>query len=402
MNKSNHAKQITPYVFSATLAVAAMLTLNGCKAKPATPTDQSLTQSVSGRIAADSALSGEPIQATAASGIVTLNGTVTNDASRSLASDDAAQVPGVKTVINNLTVQPATQAATPAPTQPAPDSAQVVAPLPAPIHTEKSDRREKTDRHAQRAAMSNQSAANQLSQVPPPMPQGQPQNQNQALQTQPPAPIVRANTASPAPTTRMITLPSGTTIAVRMNQTLDSATTQPDDIFKGTLASDIVVDGMLVLPQGTPVLGRVLTVQEAAHFKGDSLLTITLTEIDRSAATLKVSTDSFSKAGTGRGKNTVEKVGGGAALGAILGGLFGGGKGAAIGALAGGGAGAGVNAATRGQQVQIPSESVVRFSLAKDLPVTVKTVGSQQQGEGGLQRHPANPSDSSANPNPNQ
>ena len=77
--------------------------------------------------------------------------------------------------------------------------------------------------------------------------------------------------------------------------------------------------------------------------------------------------------GEGRGKNTAEKVGGGAAVGAILGGIFGGGKGAAIGAAAGGGVGAGANTVTRGQQVQIPSETVVRFKLSDPIIVHVTT-----------------------------
>ncbi len=380
-------------------ALAALLPVAGCKSAPSAPSDQALTHSVQSRLSADSAIASEPIQASAASGIVTLNGSVSNAAARALASDDAARVQGVRTVVNNLTVQPAAAAEPPA------ASAQVVAPSPEHLRTE--GHSEKLDRHKPLPSASQdrmqqktpQQASNNSSDGSEPL-----QPSANSLSTQPPAPIVRpgqAALAPPAPTIRTITLPSGTTLAVRMNQTLDSATAQPDDVFKGMLASDIVVDGILVLPQGTPVLGRVVTVQEAAHFKGDSLLTLTLTQIDRNAGPLRVATDTFSKAGNGRGKNTVEKVGGGAAIGALLGGLFGGGKGAAIGALAGGGTGAGVNAVTRGQQVQIPTESVVRFSLAKDLAVPVRANGSQQPATPTLQRHPA-ASSAPADPNANR
>jgi hypothetical protein len=75
--------------------------------------------------------------------------------------------------------------------------------------------------------------------------------------------------------------------------------------------------------------------------------------------------------GNGRGKNTAEKIGGGAAVGAILGGIFGGGRGAAIGAGAGAGGGAIVQGATRGQQVRIPSETIIRFRT--EAPFSVRT-----------------------------
>jgi hypothetical protein len=112
-------------------------------------------------------------------------------------------------------------------------------------------------------------------------------------------------------------------------------------------------------------------VQDAAHFKGSSLLTVSLSSISRKGERIDVATEAYTKQGEGRGKNTAEKVGGGAAVGAILGGIFGGGKGAAIGAAAGGGVGAGANGVTRGQQVQIPSETVVRFKLSDPIIIHV-------------------------------
>ena len=122
-------------------------------------------------------------------------------------------------------------------------------------------------------------------------------------------------------------------------------------------------------------------VQEAAHFKGSSLLTISLTSITRRGEHIAVASDPYSVKGKGRGANTAEKAGGGAAVGAILGGIFGGGKGAAIGAAAGGGVGAGSQAVTRGQQVQIESESVVRFHLSAPIAVKVRTDGGDSHGD---------------------
>jgi uncharacterized protein YcfJ len=82
-------------------------------------------------------------------------------------------------------------------------------------------------------------------------------------------------------------------------------------------------------------------------------------------------TENYTKEGEGRGKNTLEKTGGGAAFGSIIGAIAGGGKGAALGGLAGGAAGTGVNAVTRGQQVVFPSETLIEFRLETDMTFKV-------------------------------
>jgi hypothetical protein len=149
----------------------------------------------------------------------------------------------------------------------------------------------------------------------------------------------------------------------------------------------------VVLRAGTPVTGRVIAVQEAAHYKGSSLLTIELTSINRRGEPITVNTEPYSVQGKGRGANTAAKVGGGAAVGAILGGIIGGGKGAAIGAATGGGVGAGANTITRGEQVQITSETLIRFNLTNTLSLRVPTNGETENPTPNptLQQHPQNP-----------
>ncbi len=338
-----HSTAAPSFNIAIVLALACLITA-GCRSKPAD--DAALNLAVQSKLSSDTAIGSEPIQASTQKGVVTLIGSVSSDAARTLAASDAAQVPGVKTVIDNLVVQPSAE------------SASVSAPPPPRIKTEKPDRHRKPS-----AVVSAQPTP------PAPTPEAQP------------APVERASAAlpEPAPHTpppaafRSITLPADTTLPIRMNQTLDSATTQSGETFSGVIASDVTADNLVVLPQGTPVSGKVDTVQEAAHFKGNSLLSIELVSLDRKGEHVPLSTDTFTKSGKGRGKNTGEKIGGGAAVGAILGGIFGGGKGAAIGAAAGGGAGAGVQAITRGQQVQIPAETLVRFRLTSPITIRVST-----------------------------
>jgi outer membrane lipoprotein SlyB len=82
-----------------------------------------------------------------------------------------------------------------------------------------------------------------------------------------------------------------------------------------------------------------------------------------------VSSD-YTLKGKGRGSDTAKKVGGGAALGAIIGAIAGGGTGAAIGAGVGSAAGAGVQVFTRGQQVKVPSETLLEFRLQQQVLVS--------------------------------
>ena len=345
-----------------TLALALVIIASGCKTTSAPPNDASLGTTVQSRITSDGALVNEPIQTAVQNGIVTLNGTVSSEAARSLAANDAAQVTGVRTVVNNLTVALQQTAALTPPT-PLPQ-----APPPAPISTPKPPTKPTPPKPA-KTVQKPAATQPQISQYgPPPPPAAEIERPAPPVAAAPPPPLPSAPAPPPPPAFKTVTIAAGDSIPVRITQTLDSATTQQGDTFTGVVATDVIIDGLVALPQGTPVTGRVSEVHEAAHYKGSSLLTIELTNISRKGERIPVVTEAYSKQGEGRGKNTAEKVGGGAAVGAILGGIIGGGTGAAIGAAAGGGVGAGANTVTRGQQVQIPSESLVRFTLTNAIP----------------------------------
>jgi hypothetical protein len=301
---------------------------------PAPRSDQEIANDIQSRIDAESALNGQNIKVSVNAGTATLNGTVNNDAARALAAADSGAATGVRTVINNLTV--------------APQRAAKQAPPPRP------ERRRRAERTA---PPPDQQAMNQPAPAQPPQDAAPPQP---APPPKPPAPVVRT-----------VTVQSGSSLPVRLADSLDSATTQTGQIIHGTLAADIIADNMVAIPRGTSVTGRVVDAKDAGHFSGSSLLSIELTQIELKGQPIAVSTSAFSQQGKGRGKNTAMKTGGGAALGAVIGALAGGGKGAAIGAASGGGLGAGVNAVTRGEQVKIPAETLINFKLQS--PVTVTT-----------------------------
>jgi hypothetical protein len=280
----------------------------------------------------------------AANGTITLTGSVDSEMQRDAAARQASAVPGVKEVINNL------QVAAPEPVAQAPAP---VEEKPAPVPVYKA--RPSAGRPRATPVSTSQVAQNAAPAAP-------------AAATAAPIAAAPATPAEP-PKPQKVTIPSGTTMAIRLVDAIDSETAQPGQSFRATLDSPLAVDGDVVIPSGYDVTGHVVDVKSAGKFAGKSELILQLDRITVGSKSYSIQTDQYQRAGSSRGKNTAAKVGTGAAIGAIIGGIAGGGKGAAIGAAAGGGLGGGVQAATKGQQIQLPSETVLNFTLQAPLSV---------------------------------
>jgi hypothetical protein len=314
--------------------------------------DSDVTTEVQTKLNADSGLQGKHLTVQASGGVVTLSGTVDNDAQRTAASRYASSVSGVKEVVNDIQVAPA--------------AAEMTSDQPAPAEPPRRAAKPRPSTLRQRPASSSSEMA---SSAPPP-------SMAPAQESRPaPAQTVAPATPAPPPPPRKVTIPSGTNLAIRLVDAIDSETAQPGQSFKATLDSPLSVDGDVVIPAGYDVQGHVVDVKSAGKFAGKSELILQLDRIAVGGKSYTIQTDQYQRQGNSRGKNTAEKVGAGAAIGAIIGGIAGGGKGAAIGAAAGGGVGGGVQAATKGQQIKLPSETVLNFSLQSSLTVTPVTEG---------------------------
>jgi hypothetical protein len=176
--------------------------------------------------------------------------------------------------------------------------------------------------------------------------------------------VVRPSSAS------LVTIPEGSPLSVRLVDSIDSNKNKDGDVFHATLDSPIVAGGRVVVPKDADVEGEVQGLKSAGHFSGRSEIALMLTKLSFNGKSYDIQTNPYTKEGASRGKRTAETIGGGAAVGALIGGLTGGGKGAAIGAGIGAGAGTGVQAVTKGQQIQIPSETLLEFQL--NAPLTVE------------------------------
>jgi hypothetical protein len=180
-----------------------------------------------------------------------------------------------------------------------------------------------------------------------------------------PAPRHRAATAPDG----SVTIAAGTPVLVRMIDGVDSAKNHVGDIFHASLETDLLANDVLVARKGTDLYGRLAEAKEAGRMSGSAELQLELTRIVIDGRDYPVVTSEYELKSKGRGTGTAQKVGGGAVVGAIIGAIAGGGKGAAIGAGAGGAAGAGVQVLTRGQQVKVPSETLLEFRLQQPLSV---------------------------------
>ena len=154
-------------------------------------------------------------------------------------------------------------------------------------------------------------------------------------------------------------IPAGTNIEVRNNATLDSGTARTGQQWTGTLTQELSVDGKVVAPKGSRVRGRISDAESSGRLNAPGILALEVTSVNG----IPVTTDMYARDGEGHTRSNITKIGGGAAVGALLGGIFGGGRGAAVGAAAGGAAGTGVAAATGRREATIPAESTLTFKV---------------------------------------
>lgn len=180
----------------------------------------------------------------------------------------------------------------------------------------------------------------------------------------------RRNPPPPPAEPAAIDIPAGTSLRVRLDQDLGSKISHDGDSFTATVADDVVVDGETVIPRGAQAEGLVVAAKSLGHFKGGAALELRLERVKTNSGSYPVQTSTMSRVEKGKGKRTAVLTGGGAGLGALIGGLAGGGKGALIGGLAGAGAGGAGSALTGNKEIVLPAETLLTFRLEHSVHVT--------------------------------
>ena len=165
------------------------------------------------------------------------------------------------------------------------------------------------------------------------------------------------------------TIPTGSKIMIRMIDSINSEKNKVGETFVAVLEEPLSQGGLEVVPRGADVRGRIANINEAGRIAGSAQLGLELTQINVNGIPYSITTSEYNEAGESRGGETAKRAGGGAAVGAIIGAIAGGKKGAAIGAGVGAGGATAVQVLTKGEKLNIPSETKLEFTLRTPLVV---------------------------------
>jgi hypothetical protein len=171
---------------------------------------------------------------------------------------------------------------------------------------------------------------------------------------------------------KVVTIPSGTSLQVRLTNALDSGVNKTGDVFKTILDQDIVVEGKTIAPRGSILEGKLSQVAQSGRVEGRATMSLQLVNLAIANQTYPIQTGILAFEAEATKKKDATKVGVGAGVGAVIGAIAGGGKGAAIGAAVGAGAGGAAVVATRGKEVKFDAEQKLTFSLSNDISVKLQ------------------------------
>jgi hypothetical protein len=358
------------------ILMAGALLFAGCNALKLgqSTDDKAITTQIQAKLFDDSVLKTRDIHVASDKGTVTITGSVNTDLEKAAVERIAGQTDGVKSVVNQLAVSTAPAAESPATKQPAEIAEATSAQLPPPAAARKerpraSERRRYAARPSGEEATASEASAPGPQTVTPP---------SMTAQAAPPASVAAAPPVPPAPVVKppeQITIPPGTVFSVRMIDSIDSTQSHAGDEFAATIGTPVVVGDRVVIPRNSDARVRLVQATSAGRMSGRSELKVELVSVRAGGQIYQLETGYYEQVGASRNTRTAEAVGGGAVLGALIGAIAGRGKGAAIGSVAGAGAGTAAEAGTHGQQVKIPSETKLDFTLKSPVTIMVNPTG---------------------------
>ncbi len=343
------------------IVVLAIALAAGCGRKA---NDAALVTTIKAQMLSDPQLKDANLQVAAVNGEVTLSGSVPNDAAHLEAYKIASQTAGVVRVNDKISVDEALNSPVPAASQ--------TPPPPPDENIEPARKHEKERRDRVEKTPSQNDNTEMAMNAPPPAPQDQTAGSSSAPPAPEPTPAPQSAPATPPPPQpQQMQIAAGTTITIRMIDSVDSSVNQPGEIFHASLDQPLVVGDRVAVSKGADVYVRLVSASSAGRMTGTSELRLELVKLEFQGQSYPLVSSTYSLTGNSRGKDTAKKVGVGAVLGTLIGAIAGGGKGAAIGAGVGAAGGGVYQGATHGQQVKIPSETKLDFQLEQPVSITV-------------------------------
>ena len=424
MPSSTRIRAVLPLALSALLSLAVPSVSQAPQVS-----DAQVEANVLKAFAGDARLNNQPINTSTVYGTVTLSGSVSNEAARDAAEQIAARTNGVKKVVDQLVIAPASPSATtdydpaagnsyPEAGAAAPPAAQGRAATPYdPAYDAQQPYAQPSPRQAgaypptQGQYPGGQPASPAQGYGQPPYqpgysqpPYGQPPYGQQgggypdAAGAYPPPPPRRlyrrdyerrmAQGQYPPgqgyppqgqPGGVRVVIPDGTVLPVSINHWISSGDAGPGSSFSALVANDILAGGQIAVPRGATVEGTVIDAKGAGALKGRGSLTLQLNTLLLGGQRIPLQSDAFTVTGHDKAARSINSTLVGAGLGALLGAAIGRGTGAAIGAGVGGAAGLGTAAASNGGQATLPPEALLRFRLTAPTPVVTVSEGEMQR-----------------------
>ena len=371
----------------AIVVVLGVLLLGACNGFKSAD-DKGITTNIQAKLFNDPVLKTRDIHVASSNGIVTVSGTVGTDLEKAAVVRIATREEGVRNVVDVLSV--ASQSA--APTLGEMQTAEISTPPPPvahraaprkkpapekPRHTHHTQAATPNNNNEDKATSELQAYTSSVAATPSSNPTPAPAPTAATPVAAAPAPAAAAP-AAPPPAPKPVpkpqehlTIPAGTVLTIRMIDNIDSSRNKSGEEFAATLDAPIIVDDHVVAARGGDARVRLVDAQSAGRISGQSELQLELVAVTMNGVSYPTKSGYYEQHGGSRGKRTAETVGGGAVLGALIGGILGHGKGAAIGSVAGAGAGTAVQVSTKGQQVKVPAETKLDFTLTDPVSVAV-------------------------------
>ncbi len=162
-------------------------------------------------------------------------------------------------------------------------------------------------------------------------------------------------------------VPAGTSVVVRLQQSLSSASAVSGERFEAVLDQPLVAENQVIAPVGTPVTGHVTVVRRSGRLHHPGEIGLTLDSVILNQQRVPLVTSNVVARGGSHKKRNWGWIGGGTGGGALIGALAGGGKGALIGGGIGAAAGTTTALLTGKKDVTFVAERRLTFRLHRDV-----------------------------------
>jgi hypothetical protein len=347
-----------------TIILCLVLGLAGCSK---TPTDSSIGDAIKSGLYTDPQLKNDRVEVSVSNGEVTLSGELSSVAAKAEVLKLASGTFGVRKVNDLMQVQ-----------------ALVPAKQPEPVASQTASATSSPRRRPKKIVPSQYSSPSETN-TEPSSPQPVAVQEPELPPRPPEQPTISQAPPQLPPPPRKMTVPAGTSIRIRMIDSVDSAVDRVGQRFHTSLEAPIVVGNEVIVPKGADVVVKLTEASQAGRIQGQSQLQLALDHLQFQGKSYPLSSTTYEQRGESRGKDTVKKVGVGTAIGAAIGAIAGGGKGAAIGAGAGAGAGTAMQVFIKGKQVKIPSETKLDFELEQPVEFTLPPSSNRDSQNGSQQ-----------------